>query len=316
MTKINFTGNIDDVKKQIEQSVATYELLGNQASVNLKEWVEGWTTGFPEDTENRALGNYPLIGENAWRKDADKRPRWRQWSNKNGFIKGEYWRDRSIEAESIPLSGTADKIIQHIHQIEYEGGGRQEQQQSITSDVVRYSGIPEITLIFNRIDKTLKTKNKTVEGEKSFRFTGYTDNPIMAQKRQDLELITQADISHLGAKIRSIFKTSPPYVWAKGKDQVVYHDWIRGYNLNVYALNHAEGERLIKSILSIRDLEIDETYLKYGEAKNPVKAYPPPTEMQVMGQTHKTSERLPKTDVDFKRAELYLPTLKKTLVIG
>jgi hypothetical protein len=84
-------------KKTIEQSVATYELLGNRSSVDFEEWFEGWENGFPDDTENRVLGNYNITGEKAWRSDASKKPRWRQWSNKKGIIKGEYWRDRSVD---------------------------------------------------------------------------------------------------------------------------------------------------------------------------------------------------------------------------
>jgi hypothetical protein len=315
MTKINFTGNIDDIKKQVEQTIATFELLGNRSSVNFEQWFEGWKNGFPEAIENRALGNYQLTGENAWRSDAGKRPRWLQWSNENGIIKGEYWKDRSNETDSIPLSGTAEQLIEHIIQLEYTGKG-ESQQQPTTSDVIRYSGIPEITLFFKGIDKNLPTKNQVITGEKSFRFVGYTDNPDVAQKRKDLELITQTDINQLGIKIRSIFKTSPAYIWAKGKDQVIYHDWNRGYNLNAYAINHNEGERLIAAILAIRNLQIDETFIKYSFAKNPAKAYPPSTEIEVLNQKQTVPERLPKADVKFEYAKLYLPTLKQSLIIA
>lgn len=314
MTKINFTGNIEEVKQQIEQTVATYELLGN-ASIDFDKWFEGWENGFPEATENRALGNYQVTGEKAWRADASKQPRWRQWSKANGLITGEYWRDRSVDEDSIPLSGTAKQLIEHIIQLEYTNKGGNE-EQSTSSDIIRYSGIPEITLIFKGIDKTLPKNSQKVKGEKSFRFIGYTDNPVMAQKRRDLELITRADISRLGAKIRLIFKTTPPYTWLKGKDQVIYHDWQQGYNLNIYALSHAEGERLIHAILAIQNHEIDEAFIKYSEAKNKIKAYPPVTEIQVMGQTQKIPERLPKTHVSFDHAKLYLPTLRQTLVIA
>jgi len=315
MTKINFTGNIDDIKKQIEQSVATFELLGNRSSVNFEQWFARWETGFSDAVENRTLGNYPLTGEKAWRNDASKRPRWREWSNKNGIIEGEYWRDRSNDADSIPLSGTTEQLIEHIVRLEYTSKG-ESQEQSITSDVICYSGIPEITLYFKGIDKTLPEKEQIVVGKKSFRLTGKTDNPRMAEKREDLELISQADINKLGAKIRLLFRTTPPYIWSKGKKQVVYHDWVRGYNLNAYVSTYAEGDRLITTILAIRDFQLDETFVKYKEPKNFAKAYPPSTEYEVLGEIFKTPERLPNIDVVFQSAKIYLPTVKQTKVIA
>ena len=311
MTKIDFTGNIEDIKKQIEQSIATYELLGNRSSINFEVWFERWESGFLDATENRVVGNYPLTGENAWRSDGTKRPRWRQWSSKNGIIEGEYWRDRSVESESIVLSGTAEQLIQHIIQIEYESNSQN--QQIITSDIIRYSGVPEITLMFTGFDESKPLGKQRIKGEKSFRYVGYTDNPIKAQQREDLKLITQADINQIGSKIRSIFNK---YSWSKGKKQVTYHDWERGYNLNVYASSYPEGERLIIAILAIRNFQPDETFIKYKEPKNPTKAYPAATKITVLGNSYTTEERLPLCEVLFDYAKIYLPTIKETQAIG
>lgn len=313
-------GTPAELRQMMQIVQATRFVTG--ARVNFEAWFELWEKGFPDFTNDRSDSNFLLSGDKQWEriKKPESRPRFREWTNSQqradkGFRVIEYWRDRSDESNSVILSGTDLQLIQHCIQLEYEGGGTTA-TDSVSSDIIRYSGIPEITLIFKGVDKTLGTKNNIVTGEKSFRFMGYTDNPNMAIKREDLKLISQADISRIGARIRSTFKTTPPYTWAKGKDQVIYHDWMRGYNLNVYALNHAEGERLIRSILALRDLEIDETFLKYSEAKNTIKAYPPASEIQVMGQTQKIPERLPKSNVIFSSAKIHLPTLKQTLIIG
>ncbi|MEG4290620.1 hypothetical protein Q5692_18890 [Microcoleus sp. C2C3] len=298
--------------------LATYDLL-ERDRIDFDEWFAQWRLGFPLSNANRETSNYPLLGENQWRKPGalpkfkDLTPQ--EIRRRQGWREIEYWKDSNNETDSVIMGGTDNMIVDQIIRYEYQGTAKT-QEQLITSDVIRYSGIPEITLYFKGIDKALSTKNQTVTGEKSFRFMGYTDNPAMAEKRQDLQLITQADISRIGAKIRSVFKTTPPYIWSKGKDQVIYHDWERGYNLNVYALNHNEGERLITSILAVRDLQIDETFVKYSEAKNIVKAYPPATEIQVIGQTQKIPERLPKVNVTFQSAKLYLPTLKQSMIIA
>lgn len=315
MTKINFSGSIDQVKRQIEETIATYELLGDRAIIKFETWFDKWENGFSAAIENRELGNYALSGENVWRGNAANRPRFRQWEIDQGVITGEYWKDRSIEDDSIILSGTPTDLINQIIQYEYQGSA-QSQEEPISSDVIRYSGIPEISLYFRGYNENSPTKNRMVKGLKTFRLIGYTDDPAVAETREDLKLIDQGDINQIGTKIKSIFGTTPPYIWSKGKKQVVYHDWRRGFNLDVYCSNHTEGERLVIAILNIRDLQIDETFLKYNEAKNPTKAYPPSRQIQILGQTHNTSERLPNTDVTFQYAKIYLPTLKKSKVIA
>lgn len=315
MTKINFTGNLEDIKEKIESTVATYELLGSDSTINFEQWYEGWEKGFPDAIENRSLGNYALTGEKAWRAKPENWPRWRQWSNQGGIIKGEYWRDRANDEDSLPLSGTAIQLINQIVQLEHQKDV-QVLEQGIASDVIRHSGIPEITLYFRGANKLVSGKSIKPQGKKSFRFMGYTDNPTMAEKRQDLELITQTDIDRMGTKILSVFGTTPPYTWQKGKKLVVYHDWMRGYNLNVYTSTHAEGDRLIAAILNLRDLQVDESLVKYGEAKNPVQAYPPATDYQVLGEIHTRPERFPNVEVVFQYAKIYLPTIKKDKIIA
>ena len=308
-------GTPAELRQMMQIVQATRFVTG--ARINFEAWFELWENGFPDFTENRSDSNFLLSGDKQWEriKKPESRPRYREWTNSQqradaGFRVIEYWRDRSIEGNSVLLTGTDLQLIQHIIQLEYEGGGSQ-QQESVGSDIIRYSGIPEIKLFFRGRDASLPAKDQVVVGQKSFRFMGYTDNPEMAEKRADLELITQADINRIGAKIRSVFRTTPPYIWKKGKKQVAYHDWSRGYNLNVYSSSHAEAERLIAAILSVRDLQIDETFIKYGEAKNPTKAYPPSREIQVLGEKHKTPERLPNVDVEFQYAQIYLPTVKQ-----
>ncbi|MEG4109000.1 hypothetical protein [Microcoleus sp. S13_C5] len=308
------SGREEDIAANGSLFLALYD-LAQRDRIDFDEWFEQWSLGFPLLDVNREQSNYPLLGEKQWRK-REERPKFKDWTprelrHKLGYRTIEVWLNRDIEEESTILSGTDMQLINHCIQLEYEGGSKTLSQDTVSSDVIRYSGIPEITLFFRGRDANLPVKDQVVVGQKSFRFMGYTDNPAMAEKRQDLELITQSDINRIGAKIRSIFRNIPPYVWSKGKKQVAYHDWARGYNLNVYASTHAEAERLIVAILAIRDLQMDETFVKYGEAKNPIKAYPPAQEIQVLGKKHKTPERLPDVNVEFQYAQIYLPTVKQ-----
>jgi len=313
-------GTPAELRQMIQVIQATRFVTGNR--INFEAWFEQWEKGFPEFTTDRAASNFALTGESQWEriKNPETRPRYRELTTSQqradlGYRVIEYWRDRSKET-SILLGGLPDlMLIDRILAYEYQTSAASPQQPA-TSDVIRYSGIPEIILYFKGIDPSLPSKDQIITGRKSFRLTGYTDNPAILQKRQDLQLITQTDINRIGAKIRSIFRGSPPYTWLKGKKQVIYHDWSRGYNLNVYCSNHAEGERLVAAILSIRDLQIDETFLKYGEAKNPIKAYPPAQEIEILGEKHKTPERLPTASVVFQYTEIHLPTVRKTKIIA
>jgi hypothetical protein len=314
-------GTPAELRQMLQLVQATRFVTG--ARINFEAWFNQWERGFPDFVADRAASNFPLTGENQWKriKNPETRPRYRELTSSQqradlGYRAIEYWRDRSDETNSILLGGVSDiMLIDRILAYEYSGQVAVPQQPT-TSDLVRYSGIPEVTLYFKGVDPSLPAKDQVVTGQKSFRLVGYTDNPAVAQKREDLKLIAQTDINRIAAKIRSIFRTAPPYTWAKGKKQVVYHDWGRGFNFNVYCSSHAEGERLVSSLLSIRDWEIDETFIKYGEAKNPLKAYPPSQEIEVLGEKHKTPERLPTANVVFQYAEIHLPTIKKTKILA
>ncbi|MCC3473306.1 MAG: hypothetical protein JGK38_23915 [Microcoleus sp. PH2017_15_JOR_U_A] len=315
-------GTPAELRQMLQVIQATRFVTG--ARINFEAWFEQWEKGFPDFASDRVASNFALTGQTQWKriKDPESRPRYRELTNSQqradlGYRVIEYWRDRSNEKESIILGGITDlMLIDRIIAYEYQSAVPITSEQSITSDIIRYSGIPEITLYFKGIDKSSPGKEKIIKGRKSFRFMGYTDNPEMAQKREGLELIRQSDIDRMGARIKTIFGTTPPYKWAKGKKQVVYHDWLRGYNLNIWASTHNEGERMLTNILALRDLQADEAFIKYGEAKNPTKAYPPAKDVQVLGKILKTPERLPLVDVSFEYASIYLCTLKKTQYIA
>lgn len=314
-------GTPAELRQMLQVVQATRFVTGNR--INFEAWFEQWERGFPDFAADRATSNFALTGETQWKriKEPESRPRYRELTNSQqradlGYRVIEYWRDRSDEKNSIVLGGVTDlMLIDRILAYEYQSSAATP-EQSTTSDVIRYSGIPDITLFFRGRDTSLPAKDQVVTGKKSFRFMGKTDNPAMAEKREDLQLISQTDINQIGSKIRTIFKTQPPYTWSKGKKQVVYHDWARGYNLRIPASSYAEGDRLIAAILAVRDLEVDETFVKYGEAKNPIKAYPKSGEIQVFGEKYKTPERLPSVDVEFQYAQIYLPTVKKTRIIA
>lgn len=294
MTKINFTGNIDEVKRQIEQTIATYELLGNRSSVDFEEWFKRWENGFADATENRSLGNYPLTGEKAWRSDASKQPRWRQWSNKNGIIEGEYWRDRSDDTNSIPLSGTAEQLINHVIQIEYEGGGN-----LLTKDKSKQwppmKGQPQIKLYF-------KGENKS-EAETSFRIMDKTDDPKIP-----LPIITKSDLQKYAQRIKEEFATPNLLIWRQGRKVFSYKNRWQGFDGQWWLCrSELDGKALVIKLLAIQELLLDSSQTRISEATDENLAFPAePPDVIVLGEPVPQPQKRPIEDVIFYRAEIKL----------
>lgn len=307
MTKINFTGNIDDVKKQIEQSVATFELLGNRSSINFEQWFQSWESGFPTAIENRNLGNYPLAGENVWRSDASKRPRWRQWSNENGIITGEYWCDRSVDGKSNILSGTAEQLIEHIIQLEYTGkGGAQEKEADFTGGgEVKRKGRPQLYIYFVEDEADIEPGYDPIRSRISIRLMNKTDTSL-----------SRADLNQYTTKVQNIFGVNGGKIWKRGKDMASYTDWENGYQLQLLVRSKSDGEELIKQFLSIKDLPFIRKKYFYNENQDAVNAYPTnPGNEIVLGKEIKKARYRPIAEIRFQSAWISLASIRKPIYL-
>ncbi|WP_235526643.1 hypothetical protein [Nostoc piscinale] len=76
------------------------------------------------------------------------------------------------------------------------------------------------------------------------------------------ETITRSDAERLAREIKTVFAT-PPFTWNKGKFKCTYTDKERGYELKLLVTSKAEGERIIKAVLSIQNHPFDRDYLQY-----------------------------------------------------
>jgi hypothetical protein len=300
MTKINFTGGLDEIKKQIEQTIATYELLGTESTIDFEKWYESWETGFPESTENRSLGNYGLNGENQWRKP-ENRPRWRQWSNEDGIIKGEYWRDRSNEAESVVLSGLPSQIIDQIIKLEFTNT-TSIQSKDKSQQWPPMKGQPQIRLFF-------KGENKA-EAETSFRIMNKTDDPKIP-----LPFIDKTDLRQYAQKIKQEFATPNLFVWQKGREAFSYKNRWQGFD-GQYWLSRSEtaGRALLLKLLAIADLPLDNSKTRMSRATDENLAFPSnPPDVPVLGQIVPQEAERPLVDVKFYRAEIKLAKMRSPI---
>ncbi|WP_019487452.1 hypothetical protein [Kamptonema formosum] len=291
----------------------------NWSEGNFKKWAKAFEDGFAEfvtgvNPELKKLwtkqpwpgiekANRPKIVEIKVHGNRKVRP---------DFKVVQFFENRQNLQEWRIFSGSYSQIAgQIIHWWNQKAG---EGVSGGKSDVIKRSGHPEVTLYF-RQESNFEKGFQPVKGEISFDLMDLTDNPLMTGKGK-FKLITEKDINNLGKKITSIFRTKPPYTWSKGKKQIAYHDWGRGYNFLIYCSSHEEGERLASAVLDIQGHKLDEAFLKQGAAKNPGAAYPAPKEITVLGQKRRTPRLRPSADVVYQYAKIYLPTIKESKVIA
>lgn len=294
MTKINFQGGIDEVKKQIEQTIATYELLGTDSTVSFEQWYERWEQGLPDAVENRALGNYALSGEKAWRGKPENWPRFRRWSNKGGIIEGEYWRDRANKSDSVPLAGTATQLINQIIQLEHQSNDLSN-SKSKSKQWPPMKGQPEIKLYFRGNSKAVS--------ETSIRVMTKTDDPKIP-----LPLIDKSDLRQYANKIKELFATPNLFVWQKGKEVMTYKNRWQGLDGQWWLCrNEAAGRAIITKLVAILDLPLDNSKVRMSRATDEAAAFPSnPPDVIVLGEAVPQDTERPLIDVSFWRAEIIL----------
>ena len=72
------SGREEDIAANGSLFLALYD-LAQRDQIDFDDWFEQWSLGFPLLTTNREKSNYPLLGNNQWRK-LEERPRFRDWT--------------------------------------------------------------------------------------------------------------------------------------------------------------------------------------------------------------------------------------------
>ncbi|MEG3859179.1 hypothetical protein [Microcoleus sp. herbarium12] len=293
-------GTPAELRQMIQIVQATRFVTG--ARVDFEIWFELWEKGFLDFTENRSDSNFLLNGDKQWEriKKPESRPRFREWSNSQqranyGFRVIEYWRDRS-EAESVLLTGTDLQLIQHIIQIEYEGGGSASKSQSKNWPPMK--GQPEIKLYFRG--------EKRAQAETSFRIMNKTDDPKIP-----LPLIGKSDLRTYARKIKEQFATPDLFVWEKGREVLSYKNRWQGFDGQWWLCrNETAGRSLLTKILAVSDLSLDISKIRMSKAVDEATTFPTnPPDITVLDQQVSQPTERPLVDVAFWRAEITLSKL-------
>jgi hypothetical protein len=292
-------GTPAELRQMMQIVQATRFVTG--ARVNFEAWFELWEKGFPDFTENRSDSNFLLSGDKQWEriKKPESRPRYREWTNSQqradrGFRVIEYWRDRSVEGTSVLLTGTDLQLIQHIIQLEYEGGENNLEKKK-GGATISFKGQPYIKLYF--------AGENRAKGEIILNIMDRSDDP-----KSPLPKIDKADLKIYASRIKQQLATPSLFVWQKGKKVLSYKNRYQGFDGSWYLCrSEAAGRALLTKLLGILNYPLDETGIRMSEAPNPTVAFPEnPPEIIVLGEpTPQKSER-PNVDVIFLRAEMKL----------
>jgi len=314
------SGREEDIAANGSLFLALYD-LANRDRIDFVDWWEQWETGFPLLSE-RIETNYSV---NTWRK-TDNRPRYREWKNptagaaKTNYRVIEYWRDRSNEGESIILAGNDSQLINHIIQIEYEGGQNNATILNGKNSKPPLKGWPAITLNFIQPNEQIRKKlngspRGRVTGEKTIRCVGYTDD----RRIVDLglaQLIKNSDIRQWANQIVLEFG-SPAYRWQKGRECLSYSGQIaRLQGLEGYAFVRSaqQGKDLFMRLLKIFNFTPDRFGFRYSGNEEAEEAYPPdPPNFQLLGKDWEAETERPVAEVVFESAVLYLPKLRSPI---
>lgn len=152
---------------------------------------------------------------------------------------------------------------------------------------------PQIKLFFSEPWDDVEEDYGPGKGEITFRLTN-----------ESTDSMTMAKASTLATRIHNVFAT-PPYVWKKGVEKLVYKDPERGYNLSILCRDEAAGKALIENILDIQSHSPDWSFLNIVTPQNATARFPyNPGSKVIMGRSVRKRRLRPRIDVRFRYATL------------
>jgi hypothetical protein len=298
-----FAGTPAELRILLQIARATREITGRH--INFEKWFKLWEDGFPQFKENRETTNFSLSGESPWRGKPETKPRYREWTTPQqrldyGFRVIEYWRDRSSETDSTVLSGTDLQLINHIIQIEYEGGTNSSKNLNRTWPLLK--GQPEIKLYFLGEGKA--------NAEISFRIMDKSDDP-----KSPLPSISKSDLRNYAQIIKANFATPDLFTWNKGREVVSYRNRWQGFEGWYLCTSEAVGRDLVTRMLAVCGHRLDEASLRFTTA--PASAFPRDLpDITVLGEAVSQHAERPVVDVKFYRAEIKLSKIRKPIYLN
>jgi hypothetical protein len=116
--------------------------------------------------------------------------------------------------------------------------------------------------------------------------------------------LTRSNLNALAMQIKNELALNGGYSFNKGKVCCNYIDKENGYSLQIYALSEAEGEQVVKKILSLRNHAFDSDKFRVNTpSKNSLNN---PGSILILGETAKKARWRPTGRVRFQYADLMI----------
>ncbi len=148
----------------------------------------------------------------------------------------------------------------------------------------------QVQLYFRQDSDAVPSGKKAVTAQISFRLD------------ETHKTITETNYKALANKIKVELAPRDGYLWNKGKILCLYNDEERGYRLQIYALSEAEGEQVVKKILSIQDHPFDEKLFRHSTPKR--NSENTPGKVTILGTSYSEPRWRPTATVRFMWADL------------
>lgn len=325
------SGTESQIMLQSSLIKALHDILGNRLgySINFDEWFEDFELEFKIDPRT-GRSRIPVRTEaeilkfTYWGGSKDERPKFeyldipdeRRRTKEDEKLLWyrviRFWKNRNLINDFYVLAGTPTELREQIFYL-MNGGGTPEASGSANimtgGGVVKRKGRPQIVLWFKELREDVEPGFEAVYGRVTFRLMDKTDDPVVTGQQ-----ITWADLENYAQKIKTLFPSG--YRWRKGKEQVVYHNWEQGYQLQLLCRSKTDGIELIQKILQIQDHVYDPRWCKHSVPENPAQAYPTmPEQITVLGQQVRRDRLRPIADVVFHHADLLLANWKKPIIL-
>jgi hypothetical protein len=163
-----------------------------------------------------------------------------------------------------------------------------------------FEGRPQVFLFFSQ-DRASTPKDLTpITAEISFRLMNETSESITPTEAKNLANKIKAEMVDGGKEI----------YFNKGRITVNYNDRKNGLALRIYATSEAEGEKMVKKVLSIRSIPFEPSHQTVSTPKRQSENLPKGT-TTVYGKPRKKRRWRPSARVRFRYAYLYIHGLNE-----
>ncbi len=155
---------------------------------------------------------------------------------------------------------------------------------------------PQIHLYFEEKISEAETGYKPLRSQVSLRLMGETTDTL-----------TSADVLVVANKIKTLFATTIPFHWKRGKELYSYVDQAKGYYFQILCFNETEAKKIIEQVLDIRNHTPTWKLLNKKQNSEPTTSYPTiPVTKTILGKPYKQPRRRPVGNVYFRHATLHI----------